>query len=264
MNYKNLSIMLHWEDEKRNKQYKMIDDKNYGFEIVAFSHHSVWEQPYQSNINKYKSELNKYKNSYISFHGPIADIIPHSEVSAIANLAKDRIEKSIEIALELNANRIVFHTGINAIISDPNYIGYVINRQTEFWSNICDKYKGIDIVIENMWEKDYSYILEICNKVNKANFGFCLDIGHVNVYSKLSSKEWIDNLRPHLKHIHLNDNNGTWDEHLALGRGNINWNDWLEKLKAINDLQYVLELTELVDIENSIKQLEIGYQPLLI
>ena len=256
MNSRNISLTLHWDELKRKEQYPLIANKGYGIEIVSFAHYSIWENNYNSIVRKYKNELHNYTNNLISLHGPINEIIPHSEVSTISRFSKQRVEKSINIALELNAKRIVFHTGINTIITDPSYINNAVLKQAIFWSSLCSKYTNIDIVIENMWEPTTFYLVEICKKVNKPNFGICLDIGRVNVYSEDSSENWIKLSQPFLKHIHLNDNNGNWDEHLALGNGNIDFTNWIKGLNVIPNLQYVIELTETEDILFSLQKLE--------
>lgn len=255
MNQNNISITLHWEETKRTAQYPLIVDNRFGIEIISFSHYSIWESNFKSIISKYKKELHNFTNNYISFHGPINEILPHSEVSAISRFSKQRVEKSIEIALELMAKRIVFHTGINTIITDPSFINNTITKQAIFWSSLCEKYREIEIVIENMWEPSPFYLIEICKLVNKTNFGICLDVGHSNVYSNETTNKWIIDSLPFLKHIHLNDNNGKWDEHLALGNGNINFAEWLNGLRVSPNLQYVIELTEMKDITESLQKL---------
>lgn len=51
--------------------------------------------------------------------------------------------------------------------------------------------------------------------------GMTFDFGHANTLGK------VDSFLPYVKkasHIHIHDNHGMSDEHLALGDGNINWN----------------------------------------
>ncbi len=53
------------------------------------------------------------------------------------------------------------------------------------------------------------------------NFSLCLDTGHTNHASKKPLTEWLDILAPWITHLHLHDNHGVIDEHLAIGAGNI-------------------------------------------
>ena len=186
----NINIMLHWNHEIRNEYYEYIHKNNYGIEVVAFSHYSAWMDNVKKLVKIYRSELKDFSN-FISFYGPITDIIPHSHEPVVSDFSGNRIRQSIDIALELNASRIVFHSGINTIITDPDYINETIESQSKFWSDIAGAYPQIDCVIENMWEQNTEYLYKIIQNVNMSNFNFCFDIGHANVYGKISVTEWL-------------------------------------------------------------------------
>ena len=57
----------------------------------------------------------------------------------------------------------------------------------------------------------------------------CLDIGHANCDSAQPVEDWAQGLNPYLTHIHVHDNQGDRDAHLALGDGNLKW----EKIQEI-------------------------------
>jgi hypothetical protein len=65
MTSNNISLTLHWDEQKRKDQYPLIIRNNYGLEIVSFSHFSIWETDYKPVIHKYKNELMGYSNNYI-------------------------------------------------------------------------------------------------------------------------------------------------------------------------------------------------------
>ena len=50
--------------------------------------------------------------------------------------------------------------------------------------------------------------------------GLTFDIGHANTVGKV--QEFLKNVA-HANHLHVHDNHGESDEHLALGDGTINW-----------------------------------------
>ena len=54
------------------------------------------------------------------------------------------------------------------------------------------------------------------------NFGVCLDLAHAFL-SKVDLTEWIDELSPYIKHIHINDNDKQQDLHLPVGAGKMDW-----------------------------------------
>ena len=53
--------------------------------------------------------------------------------------------------------------------------------------------------------------------------GFCLDVGHANAMGTVPIIYWLDVLGPYLAAMHLHDNHGERDEHLAVGRGGIDY-----------------------------------------
>ncbi len=53
--------------------------------------------------------------------------------------------------------------------------------------------------------------------------GFCFDTGHMNAFSTTAMQDWLDDLGAFLTQIHLHDNDGHWDDHLAVGDGNIDF-----------------------------------------
>ncbi|MHC1565516.1 MAG: TIM barrel protein, partial [Candidatus Syntropharchaeales archaeon] len=76
-----------------------------------------------------------------------------------------------------------------------------------------------------------------------------LDVGHANTAGVLDEFLTCD-----INHIHLHDNNGGTDEHLAIGEGTI---DFKEVARATKDdgITKILELRREDDIEPSLNRL---------
>ena len=64
-------------------------------------------------------------------------------------------------------------------------------------------------------------ILERLGRHSRAAYGFVLDTGHANIDGDL--KDIQDHIGDHLISLHLNDNDGKGDSHLAPGEGNVDW-----------------------------------------
>lgn len=115
---------------------------------------------------------------------------------------------------------------------------------------------GIQVVVENM-VGDFALFLTIDDGVkivdNVDCVGICLDTGHAHIVGSL--EEFLDKL-PKIKHVHVHDNRGEKDEHLAAYDGNINWNVFLEKLKTTGyDGWIVAENYHLSDAIKTLKRL---------
>jgi len=70
-----------------------------------------------------------------------------------------------------------------------------------------------------------------------------LDIGHANIGFKVNQTPLIlKYLSKKLAHVHVSDNSGKGDEHLGIGRGNINWPRMLAALKLVYDGTITIEV----------------------
>jgi sugar phosphate isomerase/epimerase len=86
------------------------------------------------------------------------------------------------------------------------------------------------------------------------HFGLCFDTGHFNLFSTISLAEWLDQVRPHIFEIHLHDNTGKADDHLAIGDGNFDFAALFAGLCGITPV-YTIEAHSKEDVLRSIGQL---------
>ena len=79
---------------------------------------------------------------------------------------------------------------------------------------------GVRIALENTWD-DRPEVLRHLKELlpGWSDVGFCLDAGHVNVYSQLPVRRWWRSLGDEVAAVHLHDNDGLSDDHLPPGRG---------------------------------------------
>lgn len=90
----------------------------------------------------------------------------------------------------------------------------------DYWNRFMENKQGIMVLMENVQDPEIEPILEVADRVQHPDFGLCLDVGHANCYSQESATKWARRLGHHVKHLHLSDNDGRQDSHLALGEGN--------------------------------------------
>lgn len=185
-------------------------------------------------------------------HGACFDIYLSSPDQKIREVSRARIIQTCQIAKELKLGRIVFHTNyLPTVMFNPYIDNWLIENQL-FWIEIIKEF-DLKILIENSFDQDPELILRLIEAVNSDNIGICLDIGHCNL-SKTSIKNWIEKLKDHIIQLHINDNNGILDRHLAVGDGIINWED-VSNLISLNRLEpiIVFEMYTLSDIRRSIE-----------
>jgi sugar phosphate isomerase/epimerase len=96
---------------------------------------------------------------------------------------------------------------------------------------------GIKVGVENMVNMQHVFgkqpgeILGMIESLERENAGLTLDMGHANTNGLVS--EFLSDLSK-VVHVHLHDNKGRSDEHLELGKGNINWKKVIPKFKGYN------------------------------
>lgn len=230
----------------------IIEEYDVGIEAVIFASPFILDDK-EKYIKEYKDELgNFFDNIEISLHGPYADLIPGSRDKLISQVANYRFEQAYQVAKDLGVKKIVFHNGYA-----PNtyYEKEWIRNSANFWKDFMkDKDESIAIHIENVLDEDYKWIKVLIDEVNNSNFSACLDIGHINTYSNLSVKEWIDGLGNRIGHFHIHNNDASRDSHLGIINGSI---DVLEILNYIDsklkDISISLEIIDINELKESMK-----------
>jgi sugar phosphate isomerase/epimerase len=254
-----ISITAHWQKSERLKLNEFADKRGLGIEVTSFVAPSWYYAKNKEQLKKavkaHIAEFSKFKN-VISLHGPIMDIIPHTVDEEIRKIVLRRVTTTMKLAELLGVKRVVFHTGINPIVTAPNYYKNVCKQQAQFWDEILDRFKNQVICIENMWEPD-TKILRMILKYSKSDrLKICIDVAHANVYGKIPMKEWFTKLSEHIVHLHLNDNNGEYDEHLAIGDGNLDWKTIMTEIDRLKtNPRIVIEIPEKDKIIKSLKYL---------
>lgn len=204
-------------------------EKGYNLEVATFGYTNVYDMDWQQAIQEHKQQLAGFKGK-ISFHGVFQDVTIHSSDQKIAETSRERILGSLEVANALNAKQVIFHGNLNPLVLNEYYKKNWLDRNMNFWQQVLDIYKGT-VLLENVWEPDPEVYRILLNQVGSPRLKVCFDIGHANVYSRVSFEEWIATLGQDIQYLHLSDNNGEKDEHMEIGAGKINWQKITATLK---------------------------------
>jgi sugar phosphate isomerase/epimerase len=158
------------------------------------------------------------------FHGPFSDLIPATRDKLIRVATMKRFQHAYEHAMAVKSQHINFH---------PNFIPKTYTKEVwlensvNFWTEfLADKYQNISFHLENVYEDDYNFIIELLERINTKlqaeAVTACVDIGHVNSNSSKPVEEWIKALGSRIHYVHLHNNFGILDDHFGLWNGNIN------------------------------------------
>ena len=178
--------------------------------------------PLLADPEAYAACLQWYRNSkrVTAVHGAFIDVNPASGDPEFCALSRRRCEESCALASELGAKNVVLHSSCFPFLRG-GYLTAWAEKCADFYMDLARKY-GVGIRVENSQDVDPTPLAELMRRVRGADVAVCLDIGHAN-YSRAPIGEWFDQLGDSIAYLHLSDNLGAFDDHLAIGRGEIDW-----------------------------------------
>lgn len=187
-------------------------------------------------LEKYMALLEDYQG-YITLHGPYIDLKATSFDPLVQEVFLARARKILDIAKILKAQYVVFHSDYEKKSRYENdYNVFFLNQSISVWRTLVQDFEkaGVTALIENVHNPDGSIIAAIIDSIDSPYLGACLDVGHAHVFGKVTLQDWINCYGNYLKYVHLSDNHGEEDEHLPLGKGNIQLSaffTWLSKIQ---------------------------------
>ena len=153
-----------------------------------------------------------------TLHAPYNELFPCAIDLKARELAASRYRQAINLAKGYGSTKVIIHGGYNPWIYFP--VWYT-EQSILFWKEFLEEDPGVQIVLENVLETEPEWLLDIVNGVDDPRLKMCLDIGHVNAYSKIPVMQWLETCGPYISHFHVHNNDGTRDQHSALNEGTI-------------------------------------------
>lgn len=190
-----------------------INNLGSGVEIQSFPQ-NILDEDYSTIISDCKNKLKNFSN-VISLHGSSFDLNPGSTDKKVIELTKYRYMQSVEIAKEIGAKYVIFHSQLNPLLSVEKIRKLKLDNQIKFWKDFMKEIDHIDVTIllENEYDESPEEILHIVESVNSPKLKICLDIGHILAYAKKSLEEWVVSTKKFITYIHLHFNDGKNDSH---------------------------------------------------
>ncbi|MDD5168614.1 MAG: sugar phosphate isomerase/epimerase [Syntrophales bacterium] len=156
----------------------------------------------------------------VTFHAPFMDLRPGAIDPIIRQVSLDRIHRVFDLIPYFRPRSIVCHPSFD----ERYYVSTVelwLHNSIETWQFFIKLAEDADttISLENVYERDPGPLSRLIDACKSPRLRFCFDTGHFNVFSRTTLEEWIEAMAPHIFHLHLHDNRGKADEHLAIGDG---------------------------------------------
>ncbi len=171
------------------------------------------------------------RGSTVTFHGPFMDLAPGGVDQSIREVSARRLQRTMELVPLFRAQSVVFHAGYD----DRRYHAHRqkwLSSSLATWEPLIKRAEeiGVAIHLENVYEQTPEMILILIEEMASENLGFCLDVGHLNAFGDAPLREWLDALGPHLREVHLHDNDGQNDTHGPIGSGTVPFEELFEYL----------------------------------
>ncbi len=118
--------------------------------------------------------------------------------------------------------------------------------------------EGARLMLENVYEEHPSEMQVLFERLRPQRVGLCLDCGHLTAFGRAPLSAWLETLGGFIGHLHLHDNQGRKDDHLALGKGRIDFAQLFAFLGSQRATPPVLtlEIHQAEDLEPSLAHLE--------
>ena len=167
-----------------------------------------------------------------SFHAPFLDLSLGAIDSRVRRVSLERIFQVMEYIPLFNPRWIVCHGAYEERHYRNDQAQWLRNSLESFTRllSIIEKTRT-PLMVENVYERDPNNLADLFKGISSPLVRFCLDVGHHRLYSRSDLNEWINQLGPFLGLLHLHDNNGVLDDHLALGAGTIDFKGFFNCLK---------------------------------
>lgn len=153
-------------------------------------------------------------------HAPTADLNLASDNERMRRAAIEVLSDLSVICDNIGARHLVIHPGHSLDSRSRLHARRALERSIIDLSDL-QKDRNVRITIENMgsWEVVLFRSPKLLPVLEEYGLGFTLDVGHASVNGYLD--DFLSLGSP--VHIHLHDNDGSWDAHDACGHGTIDF-----------------------------------------
>ncbi len=226
-----------------------------GLEISRFGKLREIDDDFDGTLALYKDAISGLEGP-LTLHGFFSNLCLCSKDPLIKEASVKRYYQSFEIAAELGAKTVVFHTCYNNLLKQKQYRENFFLSSLEFFREFIPHFEAENIVatIENVHEPDNELIRSIIAAINSPNLKATVDIGHCNIHSKIPVPEWIKDYGIMLHHMHFHNNFGDEDAHSSLKKGSLKIKPILETLRNMRLFpQITFEIFDIEDLEESVE-----------
>jgi sugar phosphate isomerase/epimerase len=258
-------ICIDWDNKALNELGKELLNAGFTWMEIHYPKYSNGDAFFEEYVETIRDLAQRY-HPHLSFHLPAGDLNPASTNLGIRQESLRQINEAIDFGAQMGAGLAVMHPGELREADFPDGGGEVtyesvrnsIARALEgAWKLNIDavaecaaraEHKGMKLTVENLFIpqtllKTPEQMRRFLGDVRNKNVYCTVDVGHA-FRAGLEPADFIKQLGENVIHLHLNDNDGSCDLHLPLGKGSI---DFVPLLRELVKVDYrgaiILEIT---------------------
>lgn len=161
-----------------------------------------------------------------TMHGAFFDVTVFSFDTKIREIGLLRMRQSVEIAKEMGLRAVVFHGNYLPFLRRDSYDARWLEYTEKAVRKLADEYPEVEIYLENMFEDSPELLATLAKNLQDVpTFGVCLDYAHALLNSG-KAENWMRELAPYLRHMHINDHRFDGDVHFVPGDGQTDWQEF--------------------------------------
>ena len=188
-----------------------------GIEIADYCTAVNLDEAFSQTDEKLQKQLANVPRRLL--HGPVNALFPCAIAPLARRLAAFRYDQALNLSHRYGAAKLILHGGYSPRLYFPCWY---VEQSVLFWREFLESHPGdYEICLENVMEAEPELLRSIVSQVDDPRLGLCLDVGHVNVYSRIPAEKWVACWGEFLSHAHLHNNDGTADTHSALNSGSL-------------------------------------------
>jgi len=185
-----------------------------------------------------------------SVHAPASDLNIAAVSERMRSASVAELDEMLAACSRIGAEHLVVHPGYSAYEQTRERSSNSLLRSLDELAILQEEH-GVAVCVENMgrWECCHFRTPSLIPELTERGLGWTLDCGHAQVNGNLGSFLAAGGFC----HVHLHDNRGTDDDHIACGEGTIDFPNVVSALPR--DATLVIETRELDAASRSVQYL---------
>jgi sugar phosphate isomerase/epimerase len=196
---------------------------------IGLEGNSLWDLPAPAFAEI--ADQFKERELACTLHAPFFDLSPGGFDRRVVEVTREKLALAFDLLPVFQPRSIVCHLGFEEN-KHRSKLDRWLDTAVATWEPLLQTAADHDVQVmfENTYELGPDVHGLLFERLQAPHLGFCLDTGHLTAFARSHWRPWLDVLANRLGQLHLHDNDGAGDHHLALGLGSFDFQDFFEFL----------------------------------